>query len=1167
MKDDHRRLAAWSQRQQELHAASLRLFELLAVHRLEDDLLQAGIDALTTLVGAQYGAVGILDASARLEKFIHTGIPPAQVARIGRLPEGRGLLGVVIRENHSLRLDDMSKDSRAAGFPPYHPPMTSLLAVPIAHAGRVHGRVYLSDKRDGTPFSDDDERVVRRFADALALTLSFHRIEAQRQQREDELRELARALSAGVGDTFFRELVVSLCQLLGVDYAFVGECDDERPELVHSIAFCAHGRIADNITYRLAPGTPCGAAACREVCHFPDGVTELFPEDELLRRMQAAAFIGHPLLDAGGEPRGLLAVMHTRPIAEKEHVLNLLRICATRAAAELERRSAERGRSESEARFRALFEQAAVGVAQIDTRSGRFLQINRRYCDILGLSVEEAMARTFQSVTHPDDLEADLRNMQRLVQGEVREFSMDKRYLRKDGTTVWVQLTVSPMWAPGEAPRTHIAVVQDITARKQAEAEMHKLSSAIEQTADSVVITDRGGVIQYVNPAYSRITGYTRDEAVGRTPNLVKSGRHDPDFYGRLWNTILRGEVFRDVLINRRKDGSIYYEEKTITPLRDPHGAIVNFVSTGKDISARMRAEEALRASEASLARAQRIAHLGNWDWNIATGEVYLSDEIYDIVGLSPQAGMNYATFVDLVHADDREFVTQAVREAVEQGRPYNVEYRVVRPDAGERIVHSQGEIVPDERGRPARMIGTAQDITERKRTQEQLNYLAYYDTLTGLPNRVLLRDRLRQAMLDADRNEHLVAVMFLDLDRFKVINDTLGHDAGDALLKLVAERLQDCVRAGDTIARLGGDEFTIVLSNLGHVDDVTRVARKVMAYFAQPFQLVGNELFVTASVGITVYPFDDTDLDNLLKNADAAMYLAKEQGRNNFQFYTAELNARATRRLTLETALRRALERNELELHYQPQVDLRTGRVIGSEALLRWRHPELGEVSPVEFIPLAEETGLIVPIGEWVLRTACSQNMAWQAAGLPPMPTAVNLSLRQFQGQDLYAAVRRVLDESGLAPELLDLEMTESVLMHDAEGALVVIRDLKKLGVSFSLDDFGTGYSSLSYLKRFPIDTLKIDRSFVRDIPDDADDAAIAVAIIAMAHSLGIRVIAEGVETAAQVEFLCAHDCDAMQGYHFSRPVPATEMTDILHQGARLDFLRRRKARARRKR
>ena len=439
-----------------------------------------------------------------------------------------------------------------------------------------------------------------------------------------------------------------------------------------------------------------------------------------------------------------------------------------------------------------------------------------------------------------------------------------------------------------------------------------------------------------------------------------------------------------------------------------------------------------------------------------------------------------------------------------------------------------------------------------------QIERIAHYDSLTNLPNRLLFLDRLGQELARAHRDNRLVAVLSVDLDRFKQVNDSFGHPVGDQLLQAVAGRLASHVRAGDTVARIAGDEFGIVLTGMKAAHDAGEVTQKILDSFAHnPVAIGGSEIFVTLSVGISIYPFDGVDTTSLLKNADAALHHAKNEGRNNFQYYAGQMNASAWQRLTLETELRRALAREEFLLHYQPQVDLDSGKIIGMEALLRWQSAEHGLVSPGEFIPLLEETGLILPVGEWVLRSACKQARAWQVAGLSGIHIAVNLSTLQFRQPDFAGMVMDILEENGLDParKIIELELTESLLMHNVAGTIDTLNKLHETGIQFSIDDFGTGYSSLSYLKRFPISSLKIDQSFVRDLSSDANDAAIIAAIIALGHSLGLNVIAEGVETASQLAHLRRMGCDEIQGYLFSRPVPAAEMTHLLQNGETLSL------------
>ncbi|MBV6341998.1 sensor domain-containing protein [Candidatus Magnetobacterium casense] len=467
--------------------------------------------------------------------------------------------------------------------------------------------------------------------------------------------------------------------------------------------------------------------------------------------------------------------------------------------------------------------------------------------------------------------------------------------------------------------------------------------------------------------------------------------------------------------------------------------------------------------------------------------------------------------------------------------------------NATERLIAWSNTALLNENSEVIYVIATGIDITERKLTEQRLQYLAHFDSLTDLPNRTLFYDRLGHILGHSRRYNQMFALLFLDLDGFKFVNDSLGHDMGDLLIKMAAARLPKCVRASDTVAHVGGDEFVIILPLVEKAREAALVAEKIHEAFSTPFHLDTHECFITLSIGISIYPSDGDDVDTLLKNSDIAMYQAKEKGRNTYQFYNSEMNTRALRRLKLENNLRKALERNEFIIHYQPKIDLNSWSVCGVEALIRWINSQYGLISPAEFIPLAEDTGLIIAIGEWVLRTACAQAKQWLDAGHTGLLMSVNLSARQFTSQNLVLLIENILQETGLPAGFLELELTESVVMDDAESAIKILRDIKTMGVHVAIDDFGMGYSSLSYLKRFPIDRLKIDKSFVRDITTDPDDEAIATAIIAMSHSLKLKVIAEGVETNGQLEFLRSLNCDEAQGYLFSKPLPVKDIEAYL--------------------
>ncbi|MFH1603408.1 MAG: EAL domain-containing protein, partial [Pseudomonadota bacterium] len=580
----------------------------------------------------------------------------------------------------------------------------------------------------------------------------------------------------------------------------------------------------------------------------------------------------------------------------------------------------------------------------------------------------------------------------------------------------WLQTLSGWLFVASSGWLIYLLVHRTLSAIATAEEDLKLRDRAIESSVSAICITDNlapDNPIVYVNPAFERITGYSSQEVLGRNARLLQGADLAQPELLTIRAALRDGHPCHVVLRNYRKDGSMYWNELYISPVRNDAGTVTH--------------------------------HIG---------------------------------------------------------------------------VHS--------------------DITSAKTHQDELARQANHDSLTGLPNRNLLRDRIERACARTQRYGDFAAVAFLDLDNFKVVNDSLGHSVGDQLLRAVGIRLESSLRAMDTVARLGGDEFVLVLSDHKSAQSVSSELQRIVESFSQSFAVDGKEVFITASVGVALYPQDAKDPESLMKYAELAMYRAKESGRNSYQLYTTELQHSVTERLALESKLRRALERGEFSLHYQPQVDLRSNRIFGCEALIRWNQPDLGTVSPAKFIPLAEETGLIVPIGEWVLRTASLQCKAWQNAGLPTITMAVNISARQFREKDLLQVVAKILAESGLDPSQLELEVTESVIMHDAQNVVANLQAFRNMGVKLSVDDFGTGYSSLSYLKRFPVDRLKIDQSFVRDITTDADDVAIAQAVITLGHTMDLRVIAEGVETLEQLAFLRLHHCDEIQGYLFGKPMPA---------------------------
>ena len=592
----------------------------------------------------------------------------------------------------------------------------------------------------------------------------------------------------------------------------------------------------------------------------------------------------------------------------------------------------------------------------------------------------------------------------------------------------------------------------------------------------------------------------------------------------------------------------------------DKRGAVIAM----HDITERKAIETELMHNRTRLSEAQHIAQVGSWEWEIDSDHVRWSDQMYRLYGLEPQQFQaTFTGFLERVHEDDRDRVRQAIEAALASRQPFEFEHRIVLAEGGVRVMQARGQVVIDSEGRLTGMVGSGQDISERKEADQQLQQLAHFDVLTGLPNRRLFQDSLKAAMAQANAQGWLVFLLFLDMDNFKDINDSLGHAVGDELLRQAGERLLGCLRLRDTVARLGGDEFGVILLYPGDPQMAVIVAEKILAAMRAPFVLDGHTVTSTVSIGITVYPTDTADVHSLVRYVDMAMYEAKKSGRNAYRFYTEAMNQRASEKRELQLALSDALVRKEFVLYYQPKISLDSGRWTGVEALLRWHRPGHGLVAPSEFIPALEESGLIVSVGAWVITDACRQLRDWRLAGFDPLPIAVNVSAQQMTREnlsslpasrtrtaadatELWSATAACLHVHDVAPGLLEFELTESTLMSDAEYSIDMLRRLKGFGIRISVDDFGTGYSSLAYLRRFPLDTVKIDGSFIRDVTSNPEDASITLTIIDLAHRLNLQVIAECVETAEQLEFLRAHGCDQVQGYFLARPMPVKELEQL---------------------
>jgi diguanylate cyclase (GGDEF)-like protein/PAS domain S-box-containing protein len=786
---------------------------------------------------------------------------------------------------------------------------------------------------------------------------------------------------------------------------------------------------------------------------------------------------------------------------------------------------------------------------------GRYLGCNAAFEDYVGHPRSKIVGKTVFEIATRETADKSASADRALLESPGSQSYESNVTHARDGSSREVIFNKATFYDPSGAVGGIVGVLVDITERKKLEAltaeNAERLRAVIHASPLAIIARDVNKVITMWNPAAERMFGWSEAEVLNTATSIVPEHLKAETEAMRL-RTMAGESMIIEETQRQARDGRLIDVNMTIAPIHDAHGVANGTMVTISDISRRKEAEAALRESEAHLRLAMEAAQMGMWYWECETDRFHYSDGLAQLFGRTvDSATVDYRVLQQVLHPDDRDLFAATVRHAVRQGTDFQVDYRVVWPDGSVHWLANRAQVHRDQRtGRAIRIVGVAMDLTDRKIAEQRIAHMAHHDALTGLPNRVLLRDRIQQAIAHAHRNQSQLAVLFIDLDRFKTINDSLGHQLGDRLLQSVASRILACVREGDTVSRVGGDEFVIVIPEIESTGDASAVSGKILEVLSNVFHLHGNDLHVAASIGISLYPSDGADAETLMRNADTAMYHAKDSGRANFQYFTQHMNVAAQQRLTLENALRRALEAREFELYYQPLHDLRDRSITGVEALIRWNRPGGEMVSPGEFIAVAEESGLIVPIGEWVLREALRQARAWQAEGRP-LRMAVNVSANQLSRSSFVERLRRLIKETGVDPTLVELEVTEGVIVEGAGEAREAIDQIAALGVGIAIDDFGTGYSGLAYLKRLPIDTVKIDQSFVRDLTIDPDDAAIVTAIVAMARSLGVDVIAEGVETEEQVTELLRLGCYRAQGYLLSRPMPAHAIARLLRAGA----------------
>jgi len=1207
-----------------LYVALSETNDVILRSRNREDLFQQVCYIAVTHGGFELAMLRLLDEAtgeARLAAWVAAPgrlVDQAHLSPTIKAGVARGPVGMALREGRHEVRNNFEKSrhqgpSRLAVREGFH----SGAAFPLKIEGRIVGALSLYADEAG--FFDD---ILIGLLLKLAENVSFAigRIEqGEQQRRAEQLLRLEHAVTRSLaeGDSAsatLQAVIRSVCEIEDWECGRYSQADEQAGVLRVVESWNKPGAeierfISEKRDTLIGPGVGLGGRTWQtgEPHWTVDTASDAHSQPAVSSLEMGLRGACHFPVQSGGKTLGILAFNAFRMRDPDERLLHAMRAIGSQIGQFLQRKKAEAVVRDSEERFRATFDSAPLGIMHTGIDDDRILHVNIKLCEMLGYAHEDLLGMKTDEFIHPDFVGTDrTRYRERMLEGNMRSFSSERLYVRKDGSPIWVNRTVSLARNAAGEPLYFIRVLEEITERKRGELERARFAAIVESSDDAIISLDMNRQIVTWNAAAERMFGYAVEEAIGQSStSIVPPDREDEMEQKHM--LLARGIAIPAFdTVRRAKDGRRIDVSVTQSAINDASGRIVGVSLVFRDVTertlvARRRAmehavtqvlsesgtvDEAMPIILRTICQGLEWSCGAYWKWNEPKAQLDCAQtwhvdaegvaEFIAATRLNPNEAPAWqgappgtvtggvvrrvwfsgapAWFRDVLQQPDFRRGPAATKAGLHSAFGFPI-LSAAQP-LGVMEFYSREIRQPDEALlQMVRAIGNQiGQFLQRKQAEDQLTQLAQFDTVTGLPNRYLFHDRLGQMLTQAQRNRWLVGALFVDLDRFKPVNDNYGHDVGDKLLGNVAARLNECVRSGDTTGRLSGDEFAVALSNLAQAHDAGLVAQKIVGALAAPFEIEGHRIYISASIGVAIYPDDGNDPDTLIKNADTAMYRAKEQGRDGYQFYLPQMNERLTQRLQLEMRLRGALERGEYLLHYQPKARLDSGTICGFEALLRWRSGDL-TMSPAEFIPVLEETGLIVPVGEWVLRSVCEQIKRWEIENVPVRPVAINVSARQFLRKDLAAVVERALKETGVNPGLIELELTETLLMSDAEEAAKVLAQLKALGVRLAVDDFGTGYSSLTYLRRFPLDVLKIDHSFIRDVTSNPDDATIALTIISLAHSLKLGVVAEGVETEGQLNFLRSHDCDEMQGFYFARPMPAHECTRLLTENLHLEL------------